>query len=67
MKKNWGGNTIKKSNRRTNEKACFLYILNLLFDVFDLVFHFFGFLKTVSFVELEKLYRMVYERNGEKI
>jgi hypothetical protein len=67
MKKNWGGNTIKKSYRRKNEKSCFLYILNLLFDVFDLVVHFFGFLKTVSFVEFKKLYRMVYKRNGEKI
>ncbi len=64
MKKNWDGNAIKKSYRRKNEKSC---ILNLLFDVFDLVVHFFGFLKIVSFVELEKLYRMAYKRNGEKI
>jgi len=38
-----------------------------MFDIFDLVANFSGFSEIVSFVELEKLYRMVYKRNEEKI
>jgi hypothetical protein len=38
-----------------------------MFDVFNLVANFFGFSKIVSFVELGKLYQMVYKRNQEKI
>ncbi len=38
-----------------------------MFDVFDLVANFFGFSKIVSYVELEKFYRMVYKRNEKKI
>ena len=48
-------------------KVCYSYILNLLIDLFDLVAHFFKFLKIASFVELERFYRMVYKRNGEEI
>ena len=50
------------------QKQIYFYdIPNSLFNIFDLRAHFFGLLKIAGFVELEKLYRMVYKKKMEEV